>query len=173
MAVTVPSVVIGDDITKTWADAVVDAIAEIQALTKISGPAAIAMNDAYWRSWGGSESVGAAHADPQVMRFGRLVIMTGLAQNISGSAIAYTSSPANLIGVVPIGFRPRVVGSVAPLGGIIMTTQEASLTDPRNARIQISGNGNINFGAAPGGSGNTIANNGFLSLQAAWETEDD
>jgi hypothetical protein len=166
MPVNVPVVTAGDDVTETWTDAVVAAIVEMQALTRIMGPSAVIMVNG-WRVYGGGDNV---HQIPQVTRFGRLVIMTGLAQNVSGAPIAYDVAPGNVIGHVPMGFWPRAVGVAAPLGGTIMAT-EYSNTATLSVRIHIGPAGGVAFSAATGGATNTVPNNGWISMQAAWETE--
>lgn len=150
MASPVPPVINFQGMDPSWVEALKAALADVNALSVTR--AAITLT-ASWTAYGSSWST------PQVSRWGRVVIANGLAKTVAAQTAPIT------IGTVPVGFRPRAVGSVAPLGGRILTTQFSGTSV--GYRVDFLDNGSVVMQAGPA----TIAIGGYLSLSAVWITD--
>ena len=156
MAVNVPVVIFGEDVTEVWTDAVAAAVDEAQMLAYM-GHAAVPITAAGWANYGG----GYPHL--QVRRFGPLVMLNGMIRNNTGAAVAV---PTAQLAAIPAGFLPRDVGSGAPLGGIIMSGVTLSTPAPGTGRLQISASGSLSIGASSGSG--AIISGGWVSCQSVW-----
>lgn len=159
MATEVPAVAVGDTLSDAWADIVQTAMIEVRTSARKMGPAACTINLSGWANYGG------LYADAQVVRIGDFVILEGLVRNNSGAAAAL---PISSFATIPSGYRPRPVGSGAPLGGAVMTSTYGSFANG-TARLDVSASGTLSIGTSTGAV--TLPNGGFLTLQGMWHAE--
>jgi hypothetical protein len=137
-----------EGVDPAWNDALRTALSEVHALT---GRAAITLT-ASWDPWL------LTWAEPQVFRWGKLVVMVGLIKNVSGVSI----TPPHTLGTIPVGYRPRSGGS--PFGGTIITTQFSGTSETYRVDINTSGTVDVELNGSP-----AIVNGQYLSLQAMWQ----
>ena len=156
MAVSIPVVTLGGDVTEVWADAVAAAVAEVQQLA-LMDEAAVPITAAGWANYGGG------YPNLQVRRFGPLVIMVGMIRNNTGVAVA---PPTAQLALVPVGFRPRAIGSGAPLGGGLLVGCPMSSPSPGTGRVQVGSDGALSVGATSGSG--SIVSGGWVSCQLVW-----
>ena len=151
---TVPYVRALEGVDPTWNDALRAALAEVNATP--SSRAAMTF-PAGWVNYGG-------WAECQVIRWGNLVVSAGLIKNNTGAAVTPVAN--YLIATIPVGYRPRDVGSVAPLGGRIITTQFSQTA--ALYRIDFLPTGAVYLDPT---TPTPIPNGGYMSLNAMWAVE--
>ena len=152
---TVPYVRPLEGVDPTWNDALRAALAEVNATPSSRAAMTLASG---WVNYAGS------WADCQVIRWGNLVVSVGLIKNNTGAAVTPVAN--YLIATIPVGYRPRAVGSVAPLGGRIITTQFSGTA--ALYRIDFLDTGTVVLDPT---TPTPLANGTYLSLNAMWAVE--
>jgi hypothetical protein len=141
------------DVDPSWNVALKAALAEVHAAT---GRAAVTLTAA-WDPWL------AGWAEPQVIKWVKLVVCIGLIKNVSGASITPT---ANLqIATIPSGYRPRATGSTSPLGGRIITSQYSGTSEAY--RMDFAEGGQVYLDPT---TPTAIVNNQYMSMFAMWVT---
>jgi hypothetical protein len=149
----VPNLRTFNEVDPSWNVALKAALAEVHAET---GRAEVTLTAA-WDPWL------AGWAEPQVIKWGKLVVCVGLIKNVSGSSITPT---ANLqVATVPSGYRPRDVGT-GVLGGRLITTQYSGTSAPYRVDFRVDGQVCLDPTTPT-----PIINGGYLSLFAMWRTD--
>lgn len=135
-----------DEIQEEWVESVQDSLRVITGIPFIREEMTLVS---------GWEPYGSGYASPQVMKFGQIVVMSGLAK-----ATAAKTAPTN-IGSISSSFWPRS-GVSSPLGGRLIFMN--LYTSAGTYRVDVTATGGVVLQAGTA----TIPVGGWVSVNGMW-----